>query len=229
MLIVRSSGLLFIKTMKTAGSSIEIALSTLLQDGDLASPLDPEEEHARPGPYVRRAVRRMVATLRTRGNGALRVRYPHHGHDVAATYLPDEISGCYAFCVERNPYDKAVSAFHFVCARHNRPITDQPRQFETFCRSPRLASFSNFDMYTRDGALVVDRVLQYDRLDADFAALMDTFGIKEITLGSQRAKSGLRPELDLAAYYGADYERPAARLVEAAFAREFAFFGYRRL
>ena len=228
MLIIRSSGLLFIKTMKTAGSSIEIALSALLQDGDLASPLEPEEERARPGRKVRQAVRQMVGALRERGGGALRPRYPHHGYDVAATYLPEEIAGCYAVCVERNPYDKAVSAFHFVRARHNRPITDTPQQFEAFCRSKRLASFSNFKMYTRDEKLVVDRVLQYDRLDIEFAEVMDHLGIAGISLVNQKAKSGLRPKLDLAAYYGADYERPAARLVEAAFSREFDLFRYQR-
>ena len=228
MLICREPGLLFIKTMKTAGSSIELALSAHLREGDLASPLDPDEERARPGPAAQRAVRRMTRTLRERGDGRLRVRYPHHGHDIARTYLSREIAGCYAFCVERNPYDKAVSAFHFVSHRHDRAITDPPAQFEAFCKSARLASFSNFDMYTRDGTLVVDRVLQYDRLQAEFAEVMDHLGMTGISLGGQRAKSGLRPKIDLAAYYGDDYERPAARLVEAAFAREIAFFGYRR-
>ena len=227
MLICRAPGLVFIKTMKTAGTSIEIALSARLREGDLASPLDPDEERARPGPAPRRAVRRMVRTLRERSDGTLRVRYPHHGHDVARTYLSDKIAGCLAFCVERNPYDKAVSAFHFVAHRHNRPITDTPRQFEAFCRSPRLAAFSNFDMYTRDGALAVDRVLQYDRLDIEFAEIMDRLGITDLALGDRSAKTGLRPALDLAAYYGAGYDRPAARLVEATFAREISFFGYR--
>jgi|GEM_PF-4419172 len=228
MLICRDPGLLFVKTMKTAGSSIEIALGPLLREGDLATPLDPSEESQRPGRNVRRAVRSMVRTLRERSDGAVRARYPHHGHDVAATYLANEIEGCRAFCVERNPYDKAVSAFHFVYDRHNRRITDPGQQFEEFCKSARLPSFSNFDMYTRDGELVVERVLQYDRLEREFSEVLDSFGIAGVSLGDKKAKAGVRPKLDLSTYYGADYERPAARLVESTFAREFAFFGYQR-
>lgn len=74
----------------------------------------------------------------TRGSahGAVRARYPHHGYDVAAKYLSAEIEGCRAFCVERNPYDKAVSAFHFVYDRYNRPVTD-PGQHSRNSASPR--------------------------------------------------------------------------------------------
>lgn len=136
MLICREPGLLFIKTMKTAGSSIEIALGPALRDGDLATPLWPQEERQRPGKTVRRAVRRMVRALRERSDGAVRARYPHHGYDVAAKYLSAEIEGCRAFCVERNPYDKAVSAFHFVYDRYNRPVTD-PGQHSRNSASPR--------------------------------------------------------------------------------------------
>lgn len=228
MLICRDPGLFFIKTMKTAGSSIEIALGPLLKEGDLATPLYPDEERARPGRNVRRAVRRMVATLRERSDGALRARYPHYGYEVAAAYLPDEIRGCYSFCVERNPYDKAISAFHFVYSRHNRRITDLGQQFEEFCKSARLASFSNFEMYTRDGELVVDRVLQYDKLHAQFAEVVKHLGADGVSLEGKSAKAGVRPKLDLSAYYGPNYERPAAKLVEAVFAREIEFFGYRK-
>ena len=228
MIIARSLGLLFIKTMKTAGTSIEIALSPYLQDGDFASPLEPDEEQQRSGKNVRRAVRNMTRTLRMRSNAEEKIRYPHHGFDVAEKYFSEEIDGCHAFCVERNPYDKAVSAFHFLYHRRNRPITDTRIQFAEFCQSPRLASFSNFDMYTRDGELVVNEVLEYDKLDRQFSALMGRKGINDPALNSKTAKAGLRPRLDLDIYYGVDYELSAARLVEHAFAREFEFFGYER-
>lgn len=168
----------------------------------------------------------MVRTLRARSEGAIRARFPHHGFDVAKTYLGDEIVGCYSFCVERNPYDKVVSGFHYVHKRQGRGIVDLAAQFKNYCRSPWLRAFSNIDMYYCDGAFLVDRVLQYDKLDEEFAQVIEHLNIPDITLSTIKAKAGLRPKLELRAYYGDQFDNEAAKLVEETFAREFKVFGY---
>jgi len=226
MLICNDPSFVFVKTMKTAGTSIEIALSSLLKRGDMTSPLEPDEEKQRPGKAPRMAARLLVRTLREKSDGAVRGRYPHHGYKVAQTYLADQISGRYSFCVERNPYDKAISAFHFVASRRGTKITDVTQQFEGFCKSKRLASFSNFHMYADEGGLHVDRVLQYSNLADEFDEVMQYLKVSDVSLANIKAKTGLRPKLDLSAYFGTDFDLPAANLVEEAFVKEIEFFGY---
>ena len=69
MIICQEHKLVFVKTKKTAGTSIEIALGRLLKAGDFASPLDPDEEKLRPGkrPIVKSSVARFARAFKWHG------------------------------------------------------------------------------------------------------------------------------------------------------------------
>lgn len=225
MIICQEHKLVFVKTKKTAGSSIEIALGRLLMPGDFATPLSPNSETLRPG--KRAIVKASVARLRERSNGTVRARYSHLGFQVAKDFLEDEIEGCLSFAVERNPWDKAVSAFYFWMLRRGREVKDPKGMFEDFCLSETLATFSDRAMYADDSGFIVDQVLQYDSLAVAFKALMKKTGAKEAKLDGINANGGIKPKVKkLEEFYGDQYDRPAAKAVQSVFAKEIELFGY---
>jgi hypothetical protein len=225
MIICQEHKLVFVKTKKTAGTSIEIVLGRLVKAGDFASPLYPDEEKLRPGKNV--IVKSSVARLRERSDGAVRARNPHLGFQVAKDFLADEIEGCFSFAVERNPWDKALSAFYFWMLRRGRKIDDPHSMFEEFCLSEALSFFSNKAMYADDGGLIVDLVLQYDTLGAEFEALMTDADVPDTNLDGINAKGTIKPKIkNLADFYGDQYDLPAAKAVQSVFAGEIELFGY---
>ncbi|WP_170358790.1 hypothetical protein [Ruegeria arenilitoris] len=224
MMILREPKLVFIKTKKTAGSSIEIALSAKLQDGDFATPFGKEAELQRPGKqYI---VRRSVQLLRERAKGEVQARYPHNGIGVVNRYLSDIAEGCSSICVERNPWDKAVSAFYFWMHQRGTQINDANALFLSFCRT-RLKFFSDFRLYSEGGEIAVDRVLRYESLDSDLAQVLDDFGLGDVSLGDKRLNSGIRKSKQFDVFYGENWDGEAVDLVADLFRREIDAFGYK--
>jgi hypothetical protein len=225
MIICQEHRLFFVKTKKTAGTSIEIALGRLLKVGDFASPLYPDEEKLRPGKAA--IVKDSVARLRERSNYTVRARNPHLGFQVAKSFLTEEIEGCFSFVVERNPWDKALSAFYFWMSRRGSTVKDPYSMFEKFCLSEALSFFSDKAMYSEDNGLLVDLVLQYDTLGVEFQTLMTGIGIPETNLDGINAKGSIKPMIkNMADFYGDQYDLPAAKAVQSIFATEIELFGY---
>lgn len=222
MMISHSRRFVFIKTKKTAGTSIECALAPYLQPGDLTSPL--VEHEAR----TRRYSKAFVRTLRER-DSTIRARNPHLPAKVITDHFRAETEGYLRFCVERNPWDKALSAFFFWISRHpvNRRKTDE-ETFIEFAQSERLGFFSDYDLYMQNNTPLVDHVLRYETLEKDFADLMNRLGLPKVKINGVRAKANIRPKSSrsLERFYGRGIDNAAARRVEAVFAREIAHFGY---
>lgn len=222
MMIVHSRKFVFVKTKKTAGTSIECALAPYLRPGDLASPL--VEHDAK----IRRYSKEFVRILRER-DGNIRARNPHLPTSVITDHFKLETEGYFRFCVERNPWDKALSAFFFWISRHPVPRgkTDE-ENFMEFAQSERLNFFSDYELYMRDDTPLVDRVLRYENLAEEFADVVDGLGLPNVKISGVRAKGDIRPEFSrsLERFYGPGIDNSAAKRVEAVFAREIAHFGY---
>lgn len=223
MIILREPKLVFIKTKKTAGSSIEMALSPKLKEGDFATPFNKEGESQRPGKQI--IVRRSVQLLRDRAKGEVQARYPHNGISVVNRFLADIAEGCSSFCVERNPWDKAVSAFYFWMHQRGTQINDASVLFQKFCKT-RLKFFSDFQLYSEGGDIAVDRVLRYENLDTELAQVVDGYGLGDVSLGEKRWNSGIRKTQQFDVFYGSNWDSEAVDLVANVFRREIDAFGY---
>lgn len=224
MIISHSRKFIFVKTKKTAGTSIECALAPYLTKGDLASPLIEHETRVRP------MSRAFVRLLREKDN-SIRARNPHLPITVISDHFREETNGYYSFCVERNPWDKAISAFFFWTSRRPYdPAQSDVANFVDFTLSRRLGFFSNYDMYMKNDAPQVDRILRYETLAEDFAEVTAKLGLPGATLADVRAKGDIRPKSSrsLAKFYGTDFDNAAAKRVQDVFAREIAYFGYEK-
>lgn len=231
MIVSPSLRLLYIKPRKVAGSSVELALSPLLGPGDMATPVNGQEEALRqtvPG----------VQIGRISGRGPLKLR-DHSPLRRAVVVLGRGILDFHIVTTERNPWDRAVSQF-FWSMRHTdmkqRPFAEQKRAFACYVRKwgpitwldrvygrKRQRSLSSIDMYSLGGRIMADRVLFYESLAGDLAKLGRDLG-RPITLPELRAKSGIRPTGGPA---WPEFYTPELRdFVGEICAREIAAFGY---
>lgn len=223
---------IFIKTSKTASTSIELALEPLCGPEDVVTTQQkrpwrvnpwPDEQQYRPRNYrgifiprfnPHQPWRQLRKDLRDLG---WRRKYYNHmsAFEIRARAGRKIFDSYFKFCFERNPWDKAVSVFFWEKDRLN-----VPQDFETFVQVRRLPS--RFDLYTIGGKLAVDLVGQFETLEADLRRALQHVGIKEPP-SLPRAKSAFRPrDRDYRDYY----TETSRRVVAKKFEREIEMFGY---
>jgi hypothetical protein len=229
MIISHRHRFIFIKTQKTAGTSIEIALSEFCGPDDIITPIAPKDEELRraagfagprnfAAPLGAYSWRDVWPLVRHRRKKKL---FYNHIDALSVRRLVGEATwqSYYKFCVVRNPWDLMVSYYYWIHRREPRPSLA-----EFIARQKvRTTSSLGYDLYTVDGQVAVDRVCRYENLSAE---------LKEVT-----AKIGLSGELRLPqAKAGHRSDRreyrellgPAERAkVEELFSREIDLFGYR--
>lgn len=227
MLISHRHRFIFIKTKKTAGTSIEIALSRYLGPRDVITHITPEDEALRraagyPGPqnfliplhrYSARDWRNFLRTRRRRWF------YNHMPATEIRRYVGEKVwNSYYKFCFERNPWDRVISWYYWEHREEPRP------SLEEFIRSGRvddLAGPGGADLYSIDGVTAVDRVFRYEELDAAMAELAQRFDFPEVP-ELPRAKAGIRQDQrPYREVYGDEWE-----LVAQVFARQVRELGY---
>jgi len=219
---------IFTKTRKTAGTSIEVYLSALCGSEDTLTPVDPPEAGHSPRNFARyfnplpelwglaregqwRQIRQTVTDLRRQ-----RCFYNH----MPARRIKDRIArpiwnSYFKFCVERNPWDKMVSLYHFQKAR---------KKVCSFAEMlPSAARYSDFDRYSQNNKILMDRVIRYENLHQELKEVLADLGIPFQNFERVRSKAGYRPS---ATPYQAYYNRTTRQMVADAFRREIAVLGY---
>lgn len=195
----------FIKTRKTAGTSLEIALSRHCGPADIVTRISPEDEELRvaaggvgpqnddtdPSSYAHMGARRVIKVI---------------GRETWASY--------FTFAVERNPYDVVASSYRYSA---RKPAFT--KSFAEFVRTPkrmeRLAL--NERLYRIGGRVVVDRVYRYEDLPAAVSDISARLGL---SLELPHAKQGSGP------HYRELYGPGDAEIVAARFERTIREFGY---
>lgn len=193
MIICHSHRFIFIKSLKTAGTSLEAALSNSCSGDDIVTPLgDYEFNRDETGAWVHKAM----------NPGG------YEQHDDAKTIrdsLPSTIwDGYFKFSITRNPWDRALSYF-FWDRRQDTTLTPPKRLYhnlgvpyddftpvkEKFAEFVRGRTLENNDrFYVTDDQLCVDFVIRYERLADDADAVCDRVGIPKMQL--PRLKAGIR-------------------------------------
>lgn len=201
---------IFIKTTKTAGTSIEVDLSNVAGEDAIVTPILPPVEGHRPRNFGE-------------ANGP-KTFFNH----MSAVQVRDQIGAerfgrMFKFCVEREPISKCISHYHMLC---NSPMHQPPEgapSWEAYCALRRFPVDTSRYSERRNGrlSLLVDRILRYDRLEQELSAVMTLLGIQGFALRS-RAKSEysrqqrVRPE---------DVTPPQRAAIERAFAESSRLIG----
>lgn len=215
---------IFVKTRKTAGTSLEIALSQVMGGDDVIGPI-PQDELARrssgsPG-VQNRVVPRSEWRIRdfVRAVGGRPPRFAQHSPAwFIKRSLPERAwQEYFKFTIERNSWDLAVSAHAWYEHRHQPGIS-----FAAFLQSNLLEEYSNWRLYTIGDEVVVDHVIRYEDLPDGLEQVRDRLRLPA-SLELPRARSGHRPSKP----YSECYDDAGRARVAAVFAREIEHFGYR--
>ena len=185
MIISHKHRFIFIKTNKTAGTSIEAALTSICGDQDVITPFRAENEQFRAGrgpqnyriDHELKPKRPLWRTLLGRPERYWHPSVGFYEHMPAwriREYVSEEVwRDYYKFAFDRNPWERQVSwYFYKTKSKRRRP------SFERFMRS-RIAFVRNYELYAIDGKLAVDFVGRYENLSGDLAQVLKTVGAAE--------------------------------------------------
>ena len=227
MIISHAHKFIFIKTAKTAGTSIEVFLSQQCGPNDVITPITPPvgghqaRNHAgfvNPIPEVRQGRQRLIPALRHMFTD--RKFHAHMPATLVQQRIPTRIWNSYfKFCVERNPWDKVLSHYHMHAHRAGGSLS-----LDQYLAKGKFPI--NYYRYTNPSGtrIIVDRVVRYENLLNDLAEVFARVGvIFDGTLGV-RAKSEYRSDRTP---YQEVFNEDQRQQVARAFAREIALHGYR--
>lgn len=222
MIVSHEHRLIFVKTRKTAGTSVEVLLARLLGDGAIVTPISPAAASHVPrnfGPprwtLSSARTRRTAEGRRDLGRGLW--YYNHMPARLIRQRLGRRVWDSYfKFCFERDPWDKTVSWYYYRTSDDAKPVG-----FAEFVRSGDLPV--DWNLYTLKDSVAVDMVGRYENLDSDLRAALSEVGLS-VDGGLTFEKAGLRPRT---ASVDDMYDAATSALVGEAFRRESQLFGYR--
>ena len=228
MIISHKYKFIFIKTAKTAGTSIEVFLSQQCGPMDIVTPIAPPiaghkprnyQGFINPIPEILERPHKLLPALWHTFNSREKF-YNHMPASLVQKRVPSRVWNSYfKFCVERNPWDKVLSHYHMHAAREGGSLS-----LDEYLARGRFP-INHFRYTDRSGAkIIVDRVLRYENLLAELSEVFSQLDIPfHGTLGI-KAKSEYRTDRTPYRMVFNDEQR---RIVENAFAKEIELHGYR--
>ncbi|HEX5490808.1 MAG TPA: sulfotransferase family 2 domain-containing protein [Candidatus Udaeobacter sp.] len=219
---------IFIKTAKTAGTSIEVFLSQHCGPQDVVTPIVPRlEGHQprnyeglinpvpeileRPGKFFR-ALRQTMASCK---------KFYNHmpAREVKQRVSASIWNGYFKFCVERNPWDKLLSHYNMHAAREGGALS-----LDEYLARGRFP-INDFRYMDRAGSkIIVDRIIRYENLLPELGEIFAQLNIPFDGALGVAAKSEYRSDRRPYREVFNDQQR---RIVEKAFAKEIELHGYR--
>jgi len=215
---------IFLKSLKTAGTSVEAALSKYCESQDMVTPL---EDY-----WFNRDERGEWVHSSMNSEGFFQ-------HDSASEVRrkvgPEIWSSYFKFSIARNPWDRVVSLFSWEA--RNKPELKPARQlrhklgvpFDESAETARLfrnfvagAWSTNDHIYLLDNQLCVDYMIRYESLSTGLAEVCRRIGIPDVEL--PRLKAGLRQQ---ARPYVDYYDEASRNIVADRHRRDIELFGYR--
>jgi hypothetical protein len=233
MIVSHQHRFIYIKTKKTASSSIEAALSTVCGPDDIITPTTEEVTDAFEGernaqnfrldhPLVPK--RPLIKRLLRRPERYYHPSIGYYEHMPAwrvKAYLGDKTWNSYfKFTFERNPWDRQVSWYKYKTRK-----LDRKPSFGDFMANTRRAFVNNYELYSIGGEVVLDHVGRYESLASEFEAAMEKLGLAgrvKLPVLNTTAK----PAAAGAAPYRGFYDERLRDTVADWYGREIKAFGY---
>lgn len=221
MIVSHRHKFVFLKTRKTAGTSLEIGLSEYCGPDDVITEISPDDEEVRRrlgfrGPQNHVLTQEQIS--RMYGNG--KRNHSFRNHDIAQRVYDgvgtETWNGYFKFTIERNPYDKAISRYYW-----SMRDVEQPDPIGAFLEKCKPPSLSNWDIYTIADRVAVDYVIRYENLGEEVDRLGQQLGIGRIAMPQSKA-SHRRDRR----HYREILSNSDRLLIEKFCRREIAAFGY---
>lgn len=181
---------IFLKTRKTAGSSIEgYLLGYLSFEDEISTSIDPEPLNrpfwSTPNVTTRWSSLERSIKIRARKLNIHRMRLREH---MEAQRVKKHVGAAawdsyFKFCIERDPVDRFLSLWHWY-NRKNRLNVSLDWVLGTLENSdPQVIKdrglyyWTNWPIYTIEDKIAVDRVIPYERLYEELPEILESLGI----------------------------------------------------
>ena len=204
MIISHKHKFIFIKTRKTAGTSLEIALGAICGPEDVITRISMKDERERRKSYRGAQNYRMSVGYYDRDDwkklllqGRFK-RYENHDQagKIKSFIQPEHWKSYFKFCFERNPWDKMVSHYFWKKEAYN---LDNFSDYWEKGLAGEIVGFSETinarNQYSIDGEVVMDRIFKYEDLTGSLAAISERIGLQEpLQMPEYKAKGTHRSE-----------------------------------
>jgi len=182
MIISHKYKFIFIKTRKTAGTTIEYNLSKYLGNDDIIAPSEQANYLAQN--YIQQtSLSRFFEFLKFKKlSKNFYFEFTDHMHAIhIKKKIDNKIYQTYfKFCVEREPVDKSIS-YYFM--RKNSPNSNSIRKkisWIEFVNKKRFPVDTNF--YTHNNKLIIDKIIRYENLENELSLVLNDLGIKNFKI-----------------------------------------------
>lgn len=221
MIVSHKHKFIFVKTRKTAGTSLEIGLSQHCGADDIITPITQEDEHLRSelgfrGPQNYKVPIDNLRDVRDTVRGQQsRYYYNHMTAKDIIRHLGREVWDEYfTFSIEREPYGKALSRYYWS--------TKEPRPtIEKYLDTAPAHLLSNWETYTVNDCPVVDFLIRYESLAEGLDEIRSRLDLGEITMPHAKGQYRLDRR-----HYSQVLSRVARERIEIVCAKEIRYFGY---
>lgn len=240
MLASHAHRFIFLKTRKTAGTSLEIALSAHLGEADVICPISPADEIIRAAlfpnalprnystdPAAEAAYRAAIRQDRLDDHGnclepspqADRIFFNHMPAGPARRALGEAFwDRAFKFSMERHPYEKVVSLAYF-----RMPGAAGGDFARLLDEEVERGAYRNFDIYSIDGSTAVDFIIRYEALEAGIRHVERVTGCADILARMPFTKNTQRRDRRSAREI---LNRAQKLIVRERCSEEFALFNY---
>ena len=228
MIISHKYKFIFIKTNKTAGTSIEIALSKFCGENDIITPNEAEDEDIRKG-LGNRGPQHYLAPLkdyrpidiyRYIARKRKKDRFYHHisAKEIKQLVSEDIWNNYYKFCFERNPWDRVISFYYWRLKKNPQQTISE------FIDSglPEVLHEYGYGRYTINDKIVVNRVCLFENLSRELEIISKKLNFPEIPV-LPKAKSAIRKDKR---HYREILNSEDKKKIEKLFHREIQLFNY---
>jgi hypothetical protein len=228
MIVSHRHKFIFMRTTKTASTSMEISLSRYCGPEDVITPVNELDEPIllekgiAPQNYTRprrwwECRPKDIARLLLKGTRPEKVLYWNHmsARAVRELVTPPVWDSYFKFCFVRNPWDRAISRYYWNLSRDSR-LSDLDKSLRK--NDPN----SNFEIYTINGEMAVDFVGKFENMQEDLAKICQRLSLAyDGWLPRTKAKSRIdkRHYSEVLSPVQADYIRQKCR-------REIELFNY---
>ena len=178
MIISHKYKFIFLKTSKTAGTSIEIALSKFCGEKDIITPISPKDEIIRQN-LGYRGPQNYISTFREykfmdwlnfflKYKNKRKKQYYNHITAIRTKKIlgNEKWNEYYKFCFVRNPWDRVISQY-FWRTKNKNP------KFSKFIKSKHYKDLikKGENIYTINNNIVVDKIFKYEEINESMIKL----------------------------------------------------------